>query len=299
MLTPSPVHGAVWPRSGIRLALMQPSPTYPCLIEVTCQGGLADSVVRASICAIYDPRGSANALQAAGVVDDLGGAGDTAGMRIHARFFAYYREQLGRSDAWVELAEGDDVRALWQALTADRPRLTALWASTAVAINGEYAGREAALKDGDEVAFLPPVSGGAPRCRLTEAPIDLALLQGEVTASRYGGIAVFLGIVRETSPTGKRVEYLEYEAYAGMAEAEMERIAVEMDGRWDGCAVAIVHRTGRLAIGEASVAIAVATPHRAAAFEACRYAIDRIKETVPVWKKEVFADGSQWVGMGS
>ena len=233
------------------------------------------------------------------MVDVQGQAGDTARMRIHARFFAYYREQLGRGDALVELAEGGDVAALWRVLTVEQPLLTALWASTAVAINGEYAGREASLKDGDEVAFLPPGSGGAPRCRLTDLAIDLALLQGEVTAPEYGGIAVFLGIVRETSPTGKRVEYLEYEAYAGMAAAEMERIAVEMDGRWVGCAVAIVHRIGRLAIGEASVAIAVATPHRAAAFEACRYAIDRIKETVPVWKKEVFADGSQWVGMGA
>ena len=220
-------------------------------------------------------------------------------MRIHARFFAYYREQLGHGDAWVELAEGDDLGALWRQITVDQPRLIGLWSATAVAINGEYAERDASLHDGDEVAFLPPVSGGAPRCRLTEAPIDLALLQGEVAAPHYGGIALFLGVVRETSPTGKRVEYLEYEAYAGMAEAEMERIAAEMDGRWAGCAVAIVHRIGRLAIGEASVAIAVATPHRAAAFEACRYAIDRIKETVPVWKKEVFADGSQWVGLGS
>ena len=110
---------------------------------------------------------------------------------------------------------------------------------------------------------------------------------------------VFLGVVRENSPTGKPVRYLEYEAYPGMAEREMEAIAVEIAARWERAAVAIVHRTGRLAIGEASVAIAVATPHRAAAFEACRYAIDRLKETVPIWKKEVFTDGSEWVGLGS
>ena len=120
-----------------------------------------------------------------------------------------------------------------------------------------------------------------------------------MAAPRHGAVVLFLGVVRENSPTGKTVEYLEYEAYAGMAEQEMEAIAAEIEVRWERSAIAIVHRTGRLTIGEASVGIAVATPHRAAAFEACHYAIDRIKETVPVWKKEVFSDGSQWVGMGS
>lgn len=220
-------------------------------------------------------------------------------MRIHVRYFAYYREQLGRGDEWVDLPEGADVATLWRRCTAEHPRLTGLWDATAVAINGAYAGRDAALRDGDEVAFLPPVSGGARRCRLTDEPIDVGALEREVHAPRYGAVVVFSGIVRETSPAGKTVQYLEYEAYAGMAEAEMERIAEELERRWAGCTVAVVHRVGRLEIGEASVAIAVATPHRAAAFEACRYAIDRLKETVPIWKKEVFADGSQWVGMGA
>ncbi len=220
-------------------------------------------------------------------------------MHIRVRYFAYYREQLGRSAEEVDLPEGSDVAALWQQCVGDHPRLLGLWDSTAVAINGEYASRHAMLHDGDEVGFLPPVSGGAPRCRLVEGPIDVDALQAEVGAARHGAIALFLGVVRENSPTGKLVRYLEYEAYEGMAEREMEAIAVELEKRWPGCTVAIVHRTGRLAIGEASVAIAVATPHRAAAFEACRYAIDRLKETVPIWKKEVFADGTQWVGMGA
>jgi molybdopterin synthase catalytic subunit len=220
-------------------------------------------------------------------------------MRIHVRYFAYYREQLGRGDEWVDVPDGSDVAALWQRCTADYPRLTGLWEATAVAINGDYAGRDAALHEDDEVAFLPPVSGGAARCRLTAEPIDFGAIEREVHAPCHGAVVLFSGIVRETSPTGKTVQYLEYEAYAGMAEVEMERIAQEMDRRWEGCTLAMVHRIGRLAIGEASVAIAVATPHRAAAFEACRYAIDRLKETVPIWKKEVFADGSQWVGMGA
>ena len=233
------------------------------------------------------------------VLDSSRRTRDTDLMHIRVRYFAFYREQLGRSTAELDLPEGADVAALWRACVGDHPRLVRLWDATAVAINGEYAGRDAALHDGDEVAFLPPVSGGSPRCSLVEGPIDVAALEAQVGASRHGAVVVFLGVVRETSPTGKLVRYLEYEAYAGMAETEMEAIAVEMDACWDGCSVAMVHRVGRLEIGEASVAIAVGTPHRAAAFEACRFAIDRLKQTVPIWKKEVFTDGSQWVGVGA
>jgi molybdopterin synthase catalytic subunit len=197
------------------------------------------------------------------------------------------------------MPDGSDVAALWQRCVGDHPTLPGLWGSTAVAINGVYAGRDASLNNGDEVAFLPPVSGGAPRCRLVDRRIDVAALEAEVGAARYGAIAIFLGVVRESSPTGKQVRHLEYEAFADMAVSEMDAIAAETDERWPGCSLAIEHRVGRLEIGEASVAIAVATPHRAAAFEACRFAIDRLKETVPIWKKEVFADGSQWVGMGA
>lgn len=220
-------------------------------------------------------------------------------MRVRVRYFAYYREQLGRGADEVEMPEGSDVAALWRRCVGDHPRLPGLWDATAVAINGVYAGRDAALHDGDEVAFLPPVSGGAGRCRLVERRIDAGALEAEVGASRHGAVVVFLGVVRETSPTGKPVRYLEYEAYAGMAEREMESIADELERRWPGCSVAMEHRVGRLAIGEASVAIAVGTPHRGEAFEACRHAIDRLKATVPIWKKEVFADGSEWVGMGA
>jgi molybdopterin synthase catalytic subunit len=153
------------------------------------------------------------------------------------------------------------------------------------------------MHDGDEVAFLPPMSGGAPRCRLVDRAIDLPALEAEVSAARHGAIVTFVGIVRETSPSGRLVRHLEYEAFDEMATREMERVASEIDARWPDCSLVMEHRTGCLAIGEASVAILVAAPHRAAAFDACRYAIDRIKEIVPIWKKEVFDDGSQWVGI--
>jgi molybdopterin synthase catalytic subunit/molybdopterin converting factor small subunit len=220
-------------------------------------------------------------------------------MHIRVRFFAYYREQLGRGGMDVEIPDGSDVAALWRVCVGDHASLLGLWDATAVAVNGEYMGRDAMLHDHDEVAFLPPVSGGALRCQLVEDPIDTAALEAAVGAARHGAIVTFLGIVRETSPTGKLVEYLEYEAYGEMALQEMERIAAAVEDRWPGSAVAIVHRTGRLEIGEASVAIAVATPHRAAAFEACHFAIDRLKQTVPIWKKEIFTDGSRWVGVGA
>jgi molybdopterin synthase catalytic subunit len=220
-------------------------------------------------------------------------------MNIQVRYFAYYREQLGRGSEVVEVADGTDAATLWQYCMRDHPRLLELFSATAVAINGVYADRDTVLHDGDEVSFLPPVSGGADRCRLTEQPIDVAALEAEVGAARHGAIVTFVGVVRETSPTGKGVDYLEYEAFTGMAQAEMERIAAAVEARWPHADIVIVHRVGRMEIGEASVAIAVATPHRAEAFEACRFAIDTLKQTVPIWKKEIFADGSEWVGIGS
>jgi molybdopterin synthase catalytic subunit/molybdopterin converting factor small subunit len=220
-------------------------------------------------------------------------------MNIRVRSFAYYREQLGRNSEVVTIQDGADAAALWRFCMRDHPRLLDLYPATAVAINGAYADRDTILHEGDEVAFLPPVSGGTDRCRLTEQPIDLAALEAEVNAARHGAIVTFVGVVRETSPTGKAVEYLEYEAFPGMAQTEMERIAATVETRWPDASIVIVHRVGRLAIGDASVAIAVATPHRAEAFEACRFAIDTLKQTVPIWKKEVFPDGSQWVGVGA
>ena len=136
--------------------------------------------------------------------------------------------------------------------------------------------------------------GGGPFVWLTDAPLALDELVDRVARPSAGGICTFLGVVRDTN-LGRDVDHLVYEAYPEMAVAQMARIAADVADRWPGALAAIAHRTGRLSIGETSVAIAVSSPHRAAAFEACRYAIDTLKERVPIWKKEVWTDGSAWI----
>jgi molybdopterin converting factor subunit 1 len=220
-------------------------------------------------------------------------------MNIRARYFAYFREQLGRSQDRFDMPEGCTARELWLRCAEGHDTLIAAWDSVLVAVNGEYAGHETVLHEGDEVTFLPPVSGGSDRCRLVCDRIDVRALEAEVVDARHGAVVTFVGVVRETSDSGKLVRYLEYEAYDEMALHEMEAIARQVEERWPGSRIAIEHRIGRLEIGEASVAIAVATAHRAAAFEACRFTIDRLKQTVPIWKKEVFLDGEAWVGVGA
>jgi molybdopterin synthase catalytic subunit len=220
-------------------------------------------------------------------------------MEVRVRYFAYFRERLGRSSDRLDVPDGCTVRDLWLRCTEGHEKLPPMLSSLLVAVNGDYADRETVLRAGDEVTFLPPVSGGADRCRLVRDPIDICALEAEVAAPRHGAVVTFVGVVREMSDSGRPVRYLEYEAYDELALREMEAIVRRIEAQWPDCSVAIVHRVGRLEIGETSVAIAVATPHRAVAFEACRLAIDRLKETVPIWKKEVFLDGEAWVGMGA
>ncbi len=153
---------------------------------------------------------------------------------------------------------------------------------------------ETALADGDEVAFLPPVAGGAGRCVLSEAPLDPAAVVARVSGPNAGGLVTFSGAVRDHA-RGQRIRHLEYEAYPGMAEREMEKVCDEAEKRWPGVRVAIAHRVGRLEIGDLAVVVAVAAPHRAEAFEAARFAIDTLKETVPIWKKEFAESGDYWV----
>ncbi len=152
------------------------------------------------------------------------------------------------------------------------------------------------LADGDEVALIPPVSGGS--FRLTEEPIDPSAVIREVSDERAGGIATFIGTTRIES-RGRRVHHLDYEAYGDMAEKVMAELADELKRKYDLCEVAITHRVGRVAIGELSVVIAVSAPHRADALAACKEAIDTLKETVPLWKKEVYEGGEEWIGRGS
>jgi molybdopterin synthase catalytic subunit/molybdopterin converting factor small subunit len=209
-------------------------------------------------------------------------------MEVTVRLFAGLRERAGWSERTVDAATVADV---WPALGLGEEPTGLLYA-----VNKAYAARETALSEGDEVALIPPVSGGA--FRLTEESIDPAAVIREVSDPRAGGIATFIGTTRVES-RGRTVHYLDYEAYGGMAEQVMAEIADELKRKHELCEVAIAHRTGRVDIGDLSVVIAVSAPHRADALAACKEAIDTLKQTVPLWKKEVYEGGEEWIGQGS
>jgi len=212
-------------------------------------------------------------------------------VRVAVKLFAALREQAGTRQRELELADGARVDDVWAALgLGDEPR------GLVYAVNRAYVERGTALADGDEVALIPPVSGGA--FRLSETPLSLERVASEVASDDAGAIATFVGTTRRQS-RGRDVVRLEYEAYEGMAEAEMERIANVLRDRHDVLDVAIHHRVGPVGIGETSVVIAVSAAHRAAALEACREAIDTLKRTVPLWKKELYVGGEEWIGQGS
>ena len=200
-------------------------------------------------------------------------------MRVTVRVFAGLREQLGFSDREVEVGEGACVRDVCATVGLNPP------AGLLYALNKEYAAAEAELSDGDEVALIPPVSGGA--FRLSEQPIDVDGVVREVMREEAGAIATFFGTTRLHS-RGRTVVHLEYEAYPGMAERVMEEIANRLKEKYELCEVAITHRIGRVGIGDTSVAIAVSAPHRDDALAACKEAIDTLKADVPLWKKEVY-----------
>jgi len=207
---------------------------------------------------------------------------------VVVRLFAGLRERAGWSQRELDVAS---VAEVWPALElGDEPE------GLLYAVNREYADRGQELHDGDEVALIPPVSGGT--FRVTEAPLSLEAVAAEVADERAGAVATFTGTVRRQS-RGREVTHLEYEAYAEMAEDVMARLAGDLEARYDLCSVAIHHRVGRLEVGEASVVIAVSAPHRQDALAACKDAIDRLKETVPLWKKEVYEGGEEWLGRGS
>ena len=212
-------------------------------------------------------------------------------VRVRVKLFAGLRERAGTGERELDLAEGARVEDVWEPLGLGEEPEGLLYA-----VDREYAERSRPLSDGDEVAVIPPVSGGA--FRLTEAPIDPQAVVDEVADDRAGAIATFLGTTRVHS-RGRTVTHLQYEAYPGMAERVMESLAGELKERYTLCEVAITHRVGRVGIGETSVAIAVSAPHRADALAACRDAIDTLKETVPLWKKEVYEGGEEWIGRGS
>ena len=210
-------------------------------------------------------------------------------MSVRVKLFAGLRERAGWSER--ELDGVDRVADVWSALDlGDEPE------GLLYAVNKEYAEPDRTLADGDEVALIPPVSGGA--FRLTAEPLSLDAVVDEVRSDEAGAIATFIGTTRLQS-RGRTVLHLDYEAYEEMAEQAMAKIAAELKGRYDLCEIAIHHRTGRVEIGEASVVIAVSAPHRQEALAACKDAIDTLKERVPLWKKEFYEGGEEWIGRGS
>jgi len=207
---------------------------------------------------------------------------------VRVRLFAGLRERAGWSQREVDAATVGDV---WAALQlGDEPD------GLLYAVNKEYATRDRPLADGDEVALIPPVSGGA--FLLSEEPLSLDRVVDEVRDERAGAIATFTGTTRVQS-RDRTVTHLDYEAYEGMAEQVMAEIAAGLEARYELSAVAIHHRVGRVGIGETSVVIAVSAPHRQDALAACKDAIDALKERVPLWKKETYEGGEEWIGRGS
>jgi MoaE-MoaD fusion protein len=205
------------------------------------------------------------------------------------RLFAGLRERAGWSQRDVDGVER--VEDVWPALElGDEPP------GLLYAVNKSYVERAHELADGDEVALIPPVSGGA--FLLSSEPLSVDAVVEEVAADEAGAVATFVGTTRIHS-RGRTVTHLEYEAYEGMAEQTMAEIADELEERYDLCEIAIHHRIGRVSIGERSVVIAVSAPHRRDALAACRDAIDTLKERVPLWKKEVYEGGEEWIGRGS
>jgi len=219
-------------------------------------------------------------------------------MTLRLKLFASLRERAGAADLSREFAQGVSVGDVWHALTREFPALSGQDDALSFAVNQEYVKSDYRPRDGDEVAFIPPVSGGldaAGPINIVRSPIDVAALEAAVADPGAGAIATFVGTTRNEN-SGRRVLRLEYEAYEPMALSEMRKLAEEAVRRWGLLRAAITHRIGVVEIGEASVAIAVSAPHRAEAFSACRFLIDRIKEIVPIWKKEHFEGGEIWVG---
>lgn len=218
-------------------------------------------------------------------------------MKINLLLFGSLREAAGESRLEVELADGTTLADLRQWLADRNPLVDKLGDRLAGSINMEIADQADVLKDGDEVAFLPPVAGGdgsVKRCTISDVALDEAEVAARVEGPDAGGVVSFIGRVRNHA-RGQTIEHLEYEAYPAMAEREMEKIVDEAAEKWPGTRVAIAHRVGHLEIGDAAVIVIAASAHRGEAFEACRFAIDTLKVTVPIWKREVATDGAYWV----
>lgn len=215
-------------------------------------------------------------------------------MKVIVKYFAMVRERLGLSEETLVLDDGAQVQAIYDHVAGRVPELQPLLERSMIMRNHEYVDLQDRLEEGDEIAVIPPVSGGD-HFRVHEGSLDAAAIAAVVEHPAAGAINVFTGVVRDNA-RGKTVNALEYEAYPAAAEKQLARVAAEMRERWDLLGIAMEHRFGLLQVGEASVVIAVSSAHREAAFEATAYAIQRIKEIVPIWKKEFYDDGDTWIG---
>jgi molybdopterin synthase catalytic subunit len=221
-------------------------------------------------------------------------------MEVTVRLFALHRDVVGASELRLEITPGMTAGQLWEQIITRYPRLAGATRSLMYAVNQAYADPGTELHAGDEVAFIPPVSGGSDAAFrpfvVTEQALQSEPLTAWVQTPADGAIVLFAGVARDNSD-GKATEHLHYEAYAAMAEPVLAQIAGEAAERWPIGRVAVHHRTGHLEIGETAVLVAVAAPHRHAAFEAAEYIMDRIKEIAPIWKREAWKDGSAaWIG---
>ncbi len=209
--------------------------------------------------------------------------------------FAAARERAGRDTLEVSIVDGARASDVVVAAVAACPALAAIAAQLRVAVNQRFVDGTAPVHAGDEVALLPPISGGAGTARMTSAPLSLPRLVAEVADDRHGAIATFCGVVRDRSGD-RRVTRLDYEAYGPMADRVLAEIVAELTSRWPTVRLAIEHRTGELVVGELAVAIAVGAPHRGEALAACAAAIDEVKARAPIWKREHTDEGARWVG---
>ncbi len=220
-------------------------------------------------------------------------------MKARVRLFARLADLAGTRETEVELGEGLSAADASRLLCQRFPELAGHLDSVMYAVNAEYVNADHPLRDGDELALIPPVSGGGPEpdeglFEVTAEPLHPQRLIDHVRKDESGAVAVFLGVVRDNNK-GRRVLHLEYDAYPEMATRVMRSIAEEAMERWPLTGVAMQHRTGRLEIGETSLLIAVSSPHRSEAFAACHHLVDRFKEAVPIWKKEVWEGGEVWI----
>jgi MoaE-MoaD fusion protein len=220
-------------------------------------------------------------------------------MQVRVLFFGMLRDVLGRSGESVPLPDGATLRELLDRYTREKPALATFLPSIALSVNQEYATRDMELRDQDEVALLPPVSGGSDAhlsgqyCAIVNRKIETREIIEGLKKSEDGAVVVFEGIVRNHT-RGRQTLYLDYQAYEGMAIKQMDELVAAALSNFAIDQARIVHRLGRMGISETSVLVAVTSAHRGAAFDACRWLIDNLKKTVPIWKKEYFVDGAVW-----